>query len=82
MSIKLGPEIETKIEEFQHAVDKKVRAEIDACCCRTNNDWERYHRSENELYEMREQFENLLRKRLQEAFEQGKKAGQIAAATA
>ena len=47
-------EIESLVNEVVKAKGRMTRAEIDACCCRTDRDWDHFHKMEEEYYEIYE----------------------------
>jgi len=60
-------EIESLVDEVIKAKGRMVRAEIDACCCRTDRDWDLFHKSEAEFYEIYERVVGQLYRPFREA---------------
>ena len=47
-------EIEDAVDAYGQAVDRRVRAEIDACNHQTTSDWDRFYKCQDEEVEARE----------------------------
>jgi hypothetical protein len=58
----LSWEVESALDAFESAVDRKVCAQIDAGACGTSHDWRKAHEAEEKAEEAREALEKAIRK--------------------
>jgi hypothetical protein len=60
----LSWELESALDAFEAAVDRKVSAQIDAGACGTSSDYRRAHEAEDKAYEARERLEQAIQKEI------------------
>jgi len=60
----LSWELESALDTFEQAVDRKVCAQIDAGCCQTRRDREKAHEAEDQACEAREALEKAIKNSL------------------